>query len=147
MKMVLRPFIYTNAVGDAENRYRVGGLFKTQKTMPQMINLGNELIRINLSNNRIEYSTDKGRNWNNRCSSSYAGTFIDLLEYENEILACTSKGIYYSTDKGRNWNSRCSSSYAGTFNSLQNNGNELLAITSKGLYYSKDKGRNWNKRS
>ena len=112
-----------------------------------MINLGSELIRINFSNNRIEHSKDKGRNWSSRYLGSSAGTFIDLLAYNDEILACTSKGIYVSKDKGRNRNSRYLSSSAGTFSSLQDNGNEILAITSKGLYYSKDKGRNWNKRS
>lgn len=112
-----------------------------------MINLGDELIRINFSNNKIEYSKDKGRNWSSRYLNRSAGTFIDLLEYKDEILACTSKGIYVSKDNGRNWSSRYLNRSAGTFSSLQDNGNEILATTSKGLYFSKDKGRNWSKRS
>ena len=31
--------------------------------MPQLITYGNELIRINPANNRIEYSTKEGISW------------------------------------------------------------------------------------
>jgi len=34
--------------------------------MPQMINLGSEMIRINPAKNTIEYSTNQGRTWNKR---------------------------------------------------------------------------------
>ena len=34
--------------------------------MPQLITYGNELIRINPANNRIEYSTNEGISWMRR---------------------------------------------------------------------------------
>ena len=114
--------------------------------MAQMIQSGKEIIRINSQKNSIEYSSDGGRNWHLRYSSSYAGTFVDLILFGSEVIACTSKGLYYSKDAGRNWHLRYSSSYAGTFQQLMADGSVLLATTSKGLFYSKDSGRNWHKR-
>lgn len=114
--------------------------------MAQIIQSGKEIIRINPQKNSIEYSTDGGRNWHQRYIGSHPGTFVDLVLFGSEVLACTSKGLYYSTDAGRNWHSRYISSYAGTFIQLMADGSTLLATTSKGLFYSKDSGRNWHKR-
>ena len=111
-----------------------------------MITLGNEMIRINSAKNSIEYSTNGGRFWVSRCTSSSYGTFVVLLPYGNELLAITSKGIYASTNKGSFWISRCTSTSYGTFQSLMDGGRELLAETSKGLYYSTNRGSFWIKR-
>lgn len=115
--------------------------------MPQLINFGKELLRINTAKNSIEHSLNGGRSWVTRCSNASYGTFKDLLQYGREILACTSKGLYASQNEGRSWVLRCNntSSY-GDFLSLQENGRELLANTSKGLYYSRNEGRSWMKR-
>lgn len=115
--------------------------------MPQMINYGKEMLRINTAKNTIEYSTSNGRSWMTRYSGSSCGTFVDLLPYGNELLAATSKGIYYSTSDGRSWMTRYTGSSCGTFSSLMDGGNELLAQTSKGLYYSTSSGRSWMRRS
>lgn len=117
-----------------------------QNNMAQIINYGNEMIRINTQKNTIEYSTSKGSSWNTRYSGSSCGVFSDLLAYGNEILACTSKGVYYSTSKGSSWSSRYTGSSCGTFMSLADGGNQLLATTSKGLYYSTSKGSSWSKK-
>jgi hypothetical protein len=69
-----------------------------------------------------------------------------LINYGNEMLRISPKGIEYSTSNGRSWNSRYTGSVYGTFNSLVDNGRELLANTSKGLYYSTTNGRSWNRR-
>lgn len=114
--------------------------------MALMIQSGRDLIRINQGNNRIEYSSDNGRNWHTRHMGSSVGIFYDLCYYGSEILACTSKGVYYSKDDGRNWHSRYIGNSAGTFQQIMNNGTELIAMTSKGQYYSKDQGRNWHRR-
>ncbi len=75
--------------------------------MSTMIRRGKELIRIcPKDNKKIEYSTDDGRNWHPRSSSSSYGEFIDLQDNGKEILAQTSKGLFYSTDDGRNWHRR-----------------------------------------
>ncbi|MBQ5388074.1 MAG: hypothetical protein IIU55_03245 [Paludibacteraceae bacterium] len=58
-----------------------------------MITLGNEMIRINSAKNSIEYSTNGGRFWVSRCTSSSYGTFVDLLPYENELLAIYIRNI------------------------------------------------------
>lgn len=115
--------------------------------MPQLINIGNEHLRINSAKNTIEYSQNGGRSWVTRCSNTSYGTFIDLLPFSREILACTSKGLYASQNQGRSFMPRCTntSSYGGFLN-LQENGSELLANTSKGLYYSRNDGRSWVKR-
>ena len=118
--------------------------------MSKLITFGSELIRINPSNNHIEYSNNKGYSWYSRHTSSSCGTFVDLVLYENEIIALTSKGIYYSNNKGYSWYSRCASlptSSYGTFLSLMDGGKELLAQTSKCLCYSPNKGFSWYKRS
>lgn len=116
--------------------------------MPQIITVKGELIRLNLSNNTIEYSTTGGRAWFRRfLGSSNTGTFIDLIVSTNEIIASTTKGVYYSRDSGRTWftRSKVSSGY-GEFTSLQLNGTELLGLTAKGLFFSRDQGRTWFKR-
>lgn len=114
--------------------------------MAQLISYGCDMLRINTQKNVIEYSSDGGRNWHLRFSSSFTGVFYDLLQFGKEVLACTSKGLYYSSDEGRNWHLRNSSSFVGTFQQLSTDGRNLLATTSKGLYYSTDGGRNWHKR-
>lgn len=114
--------------------------------MAQMIQVGKEMIRINPAKNSIEYSTNDGRSWFSRCTSSSYGTFNDLLLYGTEIFAITSKGVYYSSNEGRTWSSRYTSSFCGEFQSLMDGGCELLAQTTKGLYYSTNEGRTWSKR-
>lgn len=75
--------------------------------MSQMINKGDELIRINpTSSNKIEYSTTSGRSWHVRYSGSSYGNFQDLTDNVKEILATTSKDLYYSTTNGRSWHKR-----------------------------------------
>ena len=121
---------------------------QNQNSSSQLINTGSELLRINTAKNSIEYSSNGGRSWVTRCSSSTSyGTFISLLTNGREILACTSKGQYASQNDGRSFSPRCTntSSY-GDFLSLMQNGNELLANTSKGLYYSRNDGRSWIRR-
>ena len=72
-----------------------------------MINKGMELIRINPNNKQnIEYSTNDGRSWHTRYSSSSCGDFNDLSDNGKEVLGMTSKGLYYSTNDGRSWNKR-----------------------------------------
>lgn len=115
--------------------------------MPQIVNSGNKLIRINTAKNTLEYSQTGGRSWVTRCNNSSYGTFVDLIYWGNELLACTSKGLYVSTNDGVSFSPRCTntSSY-GDFLSIQVNGKELLATTSKGLYYSTNKGVGWIRR-
>lgn len=75
--------------------------------MGQMINKGTELIRINPSNKqKIEYSTNEGRTWSPRYTSSSCGDFTDLNENGTEVLGMTSNGLYYSTNDGRSWSKR-----------------------------------------
>ena len=114
--------------------------------MPKMISFGSEMIHINPAQNVIEYSTNNGRSWVTRYTSSSCGTFIDLLPYGNEILAITNKGIYYSTNCGRSWVLRLSGSSSSAFQTLVDGGKEVLAETTRGLYYSTNSGRSWVKR-
>lgn len=114
--------------------------------MAQLINYGREMLRINTQKNAIEYSTNDGRSWIPRYAGSSAGIFYDLLQFGNELFACTSRGVYYSTNEGRSWIPRYTGSSVGTFQQLSANGHNLLAITSKGLYYSTNEGRSWIKR-
>lgn len=61
--------------------------------MPLLVPYGNELIRINPANNRIEYSTNRGASWISRYSGSNCGTFRDLIPYGGKLLALTDKGV------------------------------------------------------
>jgi hypothetical protein len=73
--------------------------------MGQMINIGDELIRINPKDSgKLEYSKNDGKNWHLCYSgSSNTGDFEDLTDNGDEILATTSKGLYYSKNDGRTW--------------------------------------------
>ena len=71
--------------------------------MPKMVSHNGELLRINLSNNNIERSSNGGRTWITRYSGSYCGKFLDLLEFDDKILACTDKGVYCSSNGGATW--------------------------------------------
>ena len=119
---------------------------KNYNVMPQIVNLGRELVRINVQKNSVECSQNGGRSWVTRCSNASYGTFRDLLEYDGELLACTSKGLYVSTNDGRSFAPRCTNSSYGEFLNLQDGGSELLANTTKGLYYSRNGGRSWVRR-
>ncbi len=115
--------------------------------MPQLITYGNELIRINPANNRIEYSTNRGMSWISRYSGSSCGVFHDLVPYNGKIIAITDKGVYSSSNKGLSWVSRSSTSAAKTFVAIQDAGRELLAQTLDGhLYYSTNEGISWIRR-
>ena len=122
-----------------------GQTLQAQNT--RMVQVANEIVRINPQKaNQIDYSTNGGRTWMSRYSGSSCGEFIDLVHYNNELIAITTKGIYYSTNSGRTWMSRYTGTSCGKFLSLMNNGKELLAQTEKGLYYSTNSGRTWIKR-
>ena len=127
------------------------GLFLSGQTIQaqntRMVQTSNEIVRINPQKaNQIDYSTNGGRTWMSRYSGSSCGEFIDLVHYNNELIAITTKGIYYSTNSGRTWISRYSGTSCGKFLSLMDNGKELLAQTEKGLYYSTNSGRTWMRR-
>ena len=127
------------------------GLFLSEQTIQaqntRMVQVTNEIVRINPQKaNQIDYSTNGGRTWMSRYSGSSCGEFIDLVHYNNELIAITTKGIYYSTNSGRTWMSRYTGTSCGKFLSLMDNCKELLAQTEKGLYYSTNSGRTWIKR-
>lgn len=113
--------------------------------MAQLLQYGAEMLRINPSNNSIEYSRD-GRNWTRKFSSQYYGTFYDLCLVGSDVYAATQKGVIFSHDGGRNWTGKYTGTTYGTFQSLMLRGTELWAQTTKGTYVSKDGGRNWMKR-
>ena len=127
------------------------GLFLSGQTIQaqntRMVQTSNEIVRINPQKaNQIDYSTNGGRTWITRYSGFSCGEFIDLVHYNNELIAITTKGIYYSTNSGRTWMSRYTGTSCGKFLSLMDNGKELLAQTEKGLYYSTNSGRTWMRR-
>ena len=113
--------------------------------MTQLLQCGAEMLRINPSNNAVEYSRD-GRNWTRRYSSRYYGTFYDLCLVGSDVYAATQKGVIFSRDGGRNWTGKYTGSSCGTFQTLMLRGIEIWAQTTKGTYVSKDGGRNWMKR-
>ena len=122
-----------------------GQTLQAQNT--RMVQTSNEIVRINPQKaNQIDYSTNGGRTWITRYSGTSSGEFIDMVLYNGELIAITSKGVYYSTNSGRTWISRYSGTSCGKFLSLMNNGKELLAQTDKGLYYSTNSGRTWMRR-
>ena len=122
-----------------------GQTLQAQNT--RMVQTSNEIVRINPQKaNQIDYSTNGGRTWITRYSGTSSGEFIDMVIYNGELIAITSKGVYYSTNSGRTWINRYSGTSCGKFLSLMDNGNELLAQTEKGLYYSTNCGHTWIKR-
>jgi hypothetical protein len=78
--------------------------------MSQMIQSGNELIRISPQSNniitQIDYSNNKGRSWQVRQKLPVAGygRFTDLLDTGAEIIAANDKGqTWASRNKGSSW--------------------------------------------
>ena len=127
------------------------GLFLSGQTIQaqntRMVQTSNEIVRINPQKaNQIDYSTNGGRTWISRYTGTSCGDFIDMVIYNDERIAITSRGVYYSTSSGRTWINRYSGTSCGKFLSLMNNGKELLAQTDKGLYYSTNSGRTWMRR-
>lgn len=114
--------------------------------MPQLVTIGNELLRINTQKNSIEYSSNEGRTWLTRYCMSSVGTFRDLLAQGTEVFAATSKGLYWSRNGGATWTTRYNNSGIGEFLSLATDGTALLATTSKGLYASRNQGMSWEHR-
>lgn len=88
--------------------------------MPQMIQNGRELIRINPTTKAIEWSTNDGRTWHVRFRvNSLSGNFISLFLDGNELLATAEKGLLWSTNEGRSWHVRYRTSfYVGEFQEL-----------------------------
>ena len=122
-----------------------GQTLQAQNT--RMVQVANEIVRINPQKaNQIDYSTNGGRTWISRYTGTSCGDFIDMVIYNGELIAITSKGVYYSTSSGRTWINRYSGTSCGKFLSLMNNDKELLAQTDKGLYYSTNSGRTWMRR-
>lgn len=75
--------------------------------MGQMINTGDELIRISPKDSgKLEVSKNDGKNWSTRYSGGPPGDFEDLTCSGDEILATTSKGLFVSKNEGRNWSKR-----------------------------------------
>ena len=152
----LSAFCYGNVVENARERRaaNVSGVGQGKRNvqpkklnvMPQIVNLGRELVRINVQKNSVECSQNGGRSWVTRCSNASYGTFRDLLEYDGELLACTSKGLYVSTNDGRSFAPRCTNSSYRALLNLQDGASALLATTTKGLYYSRNGGRSWVRR-
>jgi len=115
--------------------------------MPQIVSIGGELVRINPSNNHIERSTNGGRSWMTRYTGSYCGEFLDLLEFDGRLLACTDKGIYCSSNNGASWMAKCTSSVARSLTSLQDGGGELIGMSEDGhIYASSTGGASWLRR-
>ena len=54
----------------------------------------------------VYYSTNEGRSWYSRYTSSSCGEFMSLAYDGKELLATTSKGLYYSKNEGRSWYKR-----------------------------------------
>ena len=115
--------------------------------MPKMISSGGKLIRINPTNNHIEFSPNNGVSWVTRSSSTNQGIFKDLVVYDGTLYACTDKGVYFSPNEGVSWLCKSSSLVAKTFSTLQDNGRELLGMSEDGhLYFSPNKGVSWLRR-
>ena len=72
-----------------------------------MIVYQKELIRINITKDIIEYSSNGGRDWHNRANaSSVLGSLQDLTDNGKELLLTTTKGLFFSTNKGTSWHKR-----------------------------------------
>ena len=115
--------------------------------MPKIVSYNGQLLRINPSNNRIERSSNSGRTWITQYSGSYCGKFLDLLEFDDKILACTDKGVYCLSSGGTSWVAKCTSSIAKSITILQDGGGELLGLSDDGhIYASSNSGATWIRR-
>lgn len=75
-----------------------------KENMGLMIVHNGLLLKINTEKNCIEYSKNKGMSWHFQGSiSSNFGTFIELSNDEDLLLAITTKGVYHSKNDGKSW--------------------------------------------
>ncbi len=111
--------------------------------MPRIANHNGELFRINTEINAIEYSANDGRTWTTRYISNTIGRFIQIIDFNDKLYACTSKGLYQSSNRGRNWTPVYTGKLIGVFDSIYEMGEALWAKTNKGLFFSNDGGKVW----
>lgn len=81
--------------------------------MPQMINNGNEMLRI--STKGIEFSANGGRTWIMRYSLPTCGTFIDLLPLVARCLLSPQRVFTFQKMKGVHGQCVILSQHAETF--------------------------------
>lgn len=75
--------------------------------MGQLLSFQQELLRIQPTTNRIEYSKNQGRTWATRCHfTTQMGVLQDLAVQGTTLLAMTTKGLYVSTNQGRTFTKR-----------------------------------------
>ena len=108
--------------------------------MPQIVTIGNTLMRVNTQKNMLEVSVTGGRTWNPRFRSTSHGTLRDLLYYKGSVDMCCDRGVFVSSTEGKTFNPRYTGSGCGQFLNLQDNGREIIATTSNGLYRSENEG-------
>lgn len=72
--------------------------------MPQLITVGNKMIRITPSENRLELSSTNGATWiyRSRMGRMY-GKLKDLLWFHDKLYALTETGIWRSSNEGADW--------------------------------------------
>ena len=113
--------------------------------MPQLINVENRLIRINLKENRLEISSNNGATWMVRCSlGKRYGHYKDILWFHGKLFALTDTGIWRSVNQGADWGRCGSGKIVESLVALQDGGQYLYGLSSDGdLWRSQDEGANW----
>ena len=113
--------------------------------MPQLINVGTKLFRVNSAKNCLDISYTGGPLWVSRSKMGPRfGRLKDLLWYHDKLYALTETGIWYSRNEGADWGVRGSGSIAKSLVALQDGGKDLLGLHQNGgLYRSYNEGADW----
>ena len=117
--------------------------------MPQLISVGNKLIRINSLENRLEISITNGATWmsRSRMGKTY-GRLKDLLWFHDQLFALTETGIWRSRNEGADWGRCGSGKTVESFVALQDGGRYLYGLSADGhLYASYNEGADWCRKS
>ena len=113
--------------------------------MPQLITVGNTMYRINIRENRLEFSKTNGILWVKLTSMGPRyGRLKDLLWFHSKLFALTDTGLWYSMNGGADWGRCGSGKVVESLVALQDGGKYLYGMSADGhFWFSINEGACW----
>jgi photosystem II stability/assembly factor-like uncharacterized protein len=123
--------------------------FDSYRWIKRLYQASDGVVYLTMTGKGIFKSIDYGVSWQLVSNDPTVLDVPDLLvDDDNNIIVCGSKGVHYSNDEGNSWNSLNNGLYSeniwieDVFTGL---GNKVFTYTRTGIYISEEKGNNWAK--